>query len=235
MNNFLKIQGLYKSFQSGTEKLRILIDLSLRLKEGEMLAVTGASGSGKSTFLHLVGGMDRADAGEIILAGQKVTRLEGQQLAQFRNSKIGFIFQFHHLLPEFSALENVMFPLLLRRIPFAEARTRAHALLDAEARTRAHALLDEVGLADRSHHKPGQLSGGEQQRVAVARALVGKPSLLLGDEPTGNLDEHTAESIYELLLDIQRRHHLTSIIVTHNPKLAALCSLEKRLEEGKLV
>jgi lipoprotein-releasing system ATP-binding protein len=223
MNNFLKIQGLYKSFQSGTEKLRILIDLSLRLKEGEMLAVTGASGSGKSTFLHLVGGMDRADAGEIILAGQKVTRLEGQQLAQFRNSKIGFIFQFHHLLPEFSALENVMFPLLLRRIPFAEARIRAHA------------LLDEVGLADRSHHKPGQLSGGEQQRVAVARALVGKPSLLLGDEPTGNLDEHTAEAIYELLLDIQRRHHLTSIIVTHNPKLAALCSLEKRLEEGKLV
>ena len=223
MNNFLKIQGVYKSFQSGTEKLRILIDLSLRLKEGEMLAVTGASGSGKSTFLHLVGGMDRADAGEIILAGQKVTRLEGQQLAQFRNSKIGFIFQFHHLLPEFSALENVMFPLLLRRIPFAEARIRAHA------------LLDEVGLADRSHHKPGQLSGGEQQRVAVARALVGKPSLLLGDEPTGNLDEHTAESIYELLLDIQRRHHLTSIIVTHNPKLAALCSLEKRLEEGKLV
>ncbi len=223
MNNFLKIQGLYKSFQSGSEKLRILIDLSLRLKQGEMLAVTGASGSGKSTFLHLVGGMDRADAGEISLAGQKVTRLEGQQLAQFRNSKIGFIFQFHHLLPEFSALENLMFPLLLRRIPFAEARTRAHV------------LLDEVGLADRSHHKPGQLSGGEQQRVAVARALVGKPSLLLGDEPTGNLDEHTAESIYELLLDIQRRHHLTSIIVTHNPKLAALCSLEKRLEEGKLV
>jgi len=223
MNNFLKIKGLYKSFQSGSEKLRILIDLSLQLKEGEMLAVTGASGSGKSTFLHLVGGMDRADAGEIFLAGQNVTRLEGQQLAQFRNSKIGFIFQFHHLLPEFSALENVMFPLLLRRIPFAESRTRAHA------------LLDEVGLADRTHHKPGQLSGGEQQRVAVARALVGKPSLLLGDEPTGNLDEHTAESIYELLLDIQRRHHLTSIIVTHNPKLAALCSLEKRLEEGKLV
>jgi len=223
MNNFLKIKGLYKSFQSGSEKLRILIDLSLQLNEGEMLAVTGASGSGKSTFLHLVGGMDRADAGEIFLAGQKVTRLEGQQLAQFRNSKIGFIFQFHHLLPEFSALENVMFPLLLRRIPFAESRTRAHA------------LLDEVGLADRTHHKPGQLSGGEQQRVAVARALVGKPSLLLGDEPTGNLDEHTAEAIYELLLDIHRRHHLTSIIVTHNPKLAALCSLEKRLEEGKLV
>ncbi len=223
MNNFLKIQGLCKSFQSGNEKLRILSDLSLQLEQGEMLAVTGASGSGKSTFLHLVGGMDRADAGKILLAEEEVTRLEGQQLAKFRNQKIGFIFQFHHLLPEFSALENVMFPLLMRRIPFAESRTRADA------------LLDEMGLGDRVHHKPGQLSGGEQQRVAVARALVGKPSLLLGDEPTGNLDEHTAEAIHELLLDIHRRHHLTSIIVTHNSKLAALCGLEKRLEEGKLV
>ena len=223
MSNFLEIQGLYKSFQSGDEKLRILIDLSLQLKQGTMMAVTGASGSGKSTFLHLVGGMDRADAGQISLAGEEVTRLEGQQLAQFRNRQIGFIFQFHHLLPEFSALENVMFPLLLRRVPFFEARERAHA------------LLDEVGLGDRAHHKPGQLSGGEQQRVAVARALVGKPSLLLGDEPTGNLDEHTAEAIYELLLDIHRRHKLTSIIVTHNPKLAALCGLKKSLQEGKLV
>jgi lipoprotein-releasing system ATP-binding protein len=223
MSNFLRIQGLYKSFQSGKEKLRILIDLSLQLEQGEMLAVTGASGSGKSTFLHLVGGMDRADAGKIFLEEEEVTRLEGQQLAQFRNQKIGFIFQFHHLLPEFSALENVMFPLLMRRIPFAEARTRADA------------LLDEMSLGDRVHHKPGQLSGGEQQRVAVARALVGKPSLLLGDEPTGNLDEHTAEAIHELLLDIHRRHHLTSIIVTHNSKLAALCGLEKRLHEGKLV
>ena len=223
MSKFLEVQGLCKSFSSGDEKLHILIDLSLRLKQGEMLAVTGASGSGKSTFLHLVGGMDRADAGQISLAGEEVTRLEGQQLAQFRNRQIGFIFQFHHLLPEFSAVENVMFPLLLRRVPFPEARERAHA------------LLDEVGLGDRAHHKPGQLSGGEQQRVAVARALVGKPRLLLGDEPTGNLDEHTAEAIYELLLDIHRRHKLTSIIVTHNPKLAALCGLRKSLQEGKLV
>jgi lipoprotein-releasing system ATP-binding protein len=223
MSNFLEIQGLYKSFPSGDEKLRILIDLSLQLEQGEMLAVTGASGSGKSTFLHLVGGMDRADAGQISLAGEEVTRLEGQQLAQFRNRQIGFIFQFHHLLPEFSALENVMFPLLLRRVLFPEARERAHV------------LLDEVGLSDRAHHKPGQLSGGEQQRVAVARALVGKPGLLLGDEPTGNLDEHTADAIYELLLDIHSRHKLTSIIVTHNPKLAALCGLKKSLQEGKLV
>ncbi len=223
MSKLLEIQGLCKSFASGDEQLHILIDLSLRLKQGEMLAVTGASGSGKSTFLHLVGGMDRADSGQISLAGEEVTRLEGQQLAQFRNRQIGFIFQFHHLLPEFSAVENVMFPLLLRRVPFPEARERAHA------------LLDEVGLDNRAHHKPGQLSGGEQQRVAVARALVGKPRLLLGDEPTGNLDEHTAEAIYELLLDIHRRHKLTSIIVTHNPKLAALCGLRKSLQEGKLV
>ena len=223
MNNFLKIQGLYKSFQSGNEELHILVDLDLQLEQGQMLAVTGASGSGKSTFLHLLGGMDRADAGEIFLAGEDVTGLAGQELAQFRNRKIGFIFQFHHLLSEFSALENVMFPLLLRRAPFPEARHRAQV------------LLDEVGLGDRAHHKPGQLSGGEKQRVAVARALVGKPVLLLGDEPTGNLDEHTAETIYELLLDIHRRHHLTSIIVTHNPKLAALCGSEKRLQEGKLV
>ena len=223
MSKLLEIQGLCKSFASGDEQLHILLDLSLRLTQGEMLAVTGASGSGKSTFLHLVGGMDRADAGQIYLAGEEVTRLEGQQLAQFRNRQIGFIFQFHHLLPEFSAVENVMFPLLLRRVPFPEARERAHA------------LLDEVGLDNRAHHKPGQLSGGEQQRVAVARALVGKPRLLLGDEPTGNLDEHTAEAIYELLLDIHRRHKLTSIIVTHNPKLAALCGLRKSLQEGKLV
>ena len=182
MSKFLKIQGISKSFQSGNEKLHILVDLALDLERGQMVAVTGASGSGKSTLLHLVGGMDRADAGRILLEGVDVTRLAGKELAEFRNRKIGFIFQFHHLLPEFSALENVMFPLLLRQTPFPQARQEAQD------------LLDEVGLADRGHHKPGQLSGGEQQRVAVARALVGRPSLLLGDEPTGNLDGHTAEA-----------------------------------------
>ncbi len=223
MSKFLKIKGISKSFQSGNVRLQILVDLALDLERGQMLAVTGASGSGKSTFLHLVGGMDTADAGRILLEGVDVTRLAGKELAEFRNRKIGFIFQFHHLLPEFSALENVMFPLLLRRTPFPQARQEAQD------------LLDEVGLADRGHHKPGQLSGGEQQRVAVARALVGRPSLLLGDEPTGNLDEHTSEAIYQLLLEVHRTHRLTSIIVTHNPKLAALCEMEKRLQEGKLV
>lgn len=223
MSKFLKIQGLCKSFQSGNERLDILVNLALEIERGQMVAVTGASGSGKSTFLHLVGGMERADAGEIVLDETNVTHLADHELAKFRNQKIGFIFQFHHLLPEFSALENVMFPLLLRRSPFHQAAERAGS------------LLDEVGLSRRMHHKPGELSGGEQQRVAVARALVGEPSLLLGDEPTGNLDEHTAETVYELLGEIHRRYGLTSIIVTHNQKLAAQCELEKRLQEGKLV
>lgn len=222
MSKFLKIKGLCKSFQSGSEKLQILKNLELEVEQGQMIAVTGASGSGKSTFLHLVGGMDRADAGEIRLEGTNVNELEGPELAEFRNHKIGFVFQFHHLLPEFSALENVMFPLLLRGKTFLEA--------SGESRS----LMDEVGLGDRVHHKPGELSGGEQQRVAVARALVGKPRLLLGDEPTGNLDEQTAEALYQLLGEIHLRHKLTSIIVTHNPRLAARCDVEKRLHDGIL-
>ena len=223
MSKFLKIKGLCKSFQSGNEELQILMDLALEVQQGQMVAVTGASGSGKSTFLHLVGGMERADAGEIRLEGSDVNGLEGPELANFRNQKIGFIFQFHHLLPEFSALENVMFPLLLRGQTFRQASEKAEA------------LMEEVGLGDRIHHKPGELSGGEQQRVAVARALVGRPKLLLGDEPTGNLDEHTAESLYQLLGEIHLRHKLTSIIVTHNPRLASQCDVEKRLHDGKLV
>jgi len=223
MSEFLKINGLCKSFQSGSEKLLILRNLALEVEQGQMIAITGASGCGKSTFLHLVGGMDRADAGVIRLEETDVNELEGSELADFRNQKIGFVFQFHHLLPEFSALENVMFPLLLRGVTFLEAT--------GEARF----LMDEVGLGDRVHHKPGELSGGEQQRVAVARALVGKPRLLLGDEPTGNLDEQTAEALYQLLGEIHLRHQLTSIIVTHNHRLAAQCDVEKRLHEGALV
>jgi lipoprotein-releasing system ATP-binding protein len=223
MSEFLKINGLCKSFQSGSEKLLILRNLALEVEQGQMIAITGASGCGKSTFLHLVGGMDRADAGVIRLEETDVNELEGSELADFRNQRIGFVFQFHHLLPEFSALENVMFPLLLRGVTFLEAT--------GEARS----LMDEVGLGDRVHHKPGELSGGEQQRVAVARALVGKPRLLLGDEPTGNLDEQTAEALYQLLGEMHLRHQLTSIIVTHNPRLAAQCDVEKRLHEGALV
>ena len=218
----LQVKGLFKSYPSGEEQLHILVDLCLEVKEGQMVAVTGASGSGKSTFLHLVGGMEKPDAGEIAFEGLDITHLEARELARFRNEKIGFVFQFHHLLPEFTALENVMFPLLLRQVHTTEAAEKAST------------LLDEVGLGQRLTHKPGELSGGEQQRVALARALVGEPKLLLGDEPTGNLDEHTSEATYTLLLEIHRRRRISSIIVTHNLKLAALCDDEKHLSEGKL-
>ena len=222
MSKFLKVEKLCKSYQSGSEFLHILVDLSLEVERGQMVAITGASGSGKSTFLHLVGGMERPDAGHIFLEGVDVASFDAGELARFRNETIGFVFQFHHLLPEFSSLENVMFPLLLRRVPFHEAARRAQD------------LLTEVGLSERLRHRPGELSGGEQQRVAVARALVGTPHLLLGDEPTGNLDEQNSEAIYSLLVEVHRRHQLTSIIVTHNPKLANLCDFQRHLQGGRL-
>ncbi|RPJ58647.1 MAG: ABC transporter ATP-binding protein [Acidobacteria bacterium] len=223
MSNLVEVAHLFKSFRSGDEKLEILVDLELQVRQGAMISVTGASGSGKSTFLHLVGGIDTPDSGTITIAGQDISRLDKSALARFRNRHVGFVFQFHHLLPEFSALENVMFPLLLR------GRSRSEALSSAVQ------LLQEVGLTDRGDHRPGELSGGEQQRVAVARALAGNPSLLLGDEPTGNLDISTAETIHRLLIEVHSRHDLTSIIVTHNARLAQLCDLEYRMIGGRLV
>ena len=222
MSRALKISGLCKSYQSGDQVLEVLKDLTLEIEEGAQVAITGESGSGKSTLLHLVGGMEKPSAGEILFGDTDIVGLQGEQLAKFRNSTVGFVFQFHHLLPEFTALENVMFPLLIRGAPSSEAAKRA-----AE-------LLDEVGLAQRSHHQPGELSGGEQQRVAIARALVGNPGLLLGDEPTGNLDEKTSASIHQLLLQIHKDYGLTSIIVTHNPALADLCDEKRLLVDGRL-
>lgn len=223
MSNRVEINGLHKSYRSGQDRLHILVDLELQAQAGQIIAVTGASGSGKSTFLHLLGGMEKPDAGQILFENKDIARLSQKELAEFRNEKVGFVFQFHHLLPEFTTLENVMFPLLLRRMGSGQAAGKAEV------------LLQEVGLSNRLDHKPGELSGGEQQRVAVARALVGEPHLLLADEPTGNLDGHTSEAVFELLLKIHRSRHLTSIIVTHNPGLAKLCDLEKRLTEGKLL
>lgn len=223
MSELLRANSLCKSYRSGDSRLEVIRDLSISLEPGVMLGVTGESGSGKSTFLHLVGGMDPPDSGEIRVDGQDIWGMPPDRLAEFRNRTIGFIFQFHHLLPEFSALENVMFPLLLRRVPFPEAEARARE------------LLDEVGLTRRTHHQPGELSGGEQQRVAVARALVGRPRLLLADEPTGNLDSRTSRSVHDLLMEVHRTHGLTSIIVTHNPELAGLCERRARMEEGRLV
>lgn len=223
MSSLIEVEGLYKGYRSGTQRLEILINLHLEVEKGTMIAVTGASGSGKSTLLHLLGGMDRPDEGSINILGQEIFGLNPRELSGFRNRNIGFVFQSHHLLPEFTAAENVMMPLLLRNAD------RRKAAADAEK------LLADVGLDQRGHHRPGELSGGEQQRVALARALVGTPHLLLADEPTGNLDPKTGQSIVKLIHKLHIRHALTSIIVTHNEKLAATCSRIFRLENGALI
>jgi lipoprotein-releasing system ATP-binding protein len=218
----LQVRNLSKSFPSGEGRLTVLRDLDLAVASGRMVAVTGESGSGKSTLLHLVGGMDRPDGGTVRVAGTELGGLDAEARARFRNRAIGFVFQFHHLLPEFTAAENVAFPLLLRRVSRQESLERAEA------------LLKQVGLEARSHHRPGELSGGEQQRVAVARALAGRPKLLLADEPSGNLDDRTSGQLHELLVEIHREHQLTSVIVTHNRALAAICQQEWRMVGGRL-
>jgi lipoprotein-releasing system ATP-binding protein len=223
MSRLLEVRELCKSYISGGQRLEILSALSLSLNEGEMIGITGVSGSGKSTLLHLIGGMDRPDRGSIRILDRELCSLTAPELSGFRNRTVGFVFQSHHLLPEFTALENVMMPLLLRGASAQEAAEPAER------------LLREVGLEKRSHHRPGELSGGEQQRVALARALIGKPRLLLADEPTGNVDPHTGEAIGALFRKVHERHDLSSIIVTHNEKLARICSKVYRLENGKLI
>jgi lipoprotein-releasing system ATP-binding protein len=218
----VEVEGLDKAYAGAAARIEVLRDLSLRVDEGEMVAVVGASGVGKSTLLHVLGGLDRADAGTIMVAGTTLSGLDDTRLVEFRNRHVGFVFQFHHLLPEFTALENVEMPLRIARRPRDEARARAAA------------LLERVGLAGRAGHHPGMLSGGEQQRVAVARALVGNPGLLLADEPTGDLDERTADSLHGLLREMHAEHGLTSVIATHNPRLAAACDRVLRLEGGAL-
>jgi lipoprotein-releasing system ATP-binding protein len=219
---FIDVRGLSKSYTMGTRRLDVLRDLDLTMGQGEMVAVVGASGVGKSTLLHVLGGLDAVDSGTVRIGQTDLAQLSDDALVAFRNRHVGFVFQFHHLLPEFSALENAEMPMRIARRPAAERRARA-AL-----------LLERVGLADRTDHRPGMLSGGEQQRVAIARALVMQPSLLLADEPTGDLDEATAEALHGLLREMHREHGLTSIIATHNPRLAAACDRVLRLEGGRL-
>ena len=219
---FIEVAGLRKAYRTAAGPLPVLADLDLSVEAGQMVAIIGASGVGKSTLLHVLGGLDVFDAGAVRIGDADMGRLDDEARVRFRNRHVGFVFQFHHLLPEFTALENVEMPL---RIAGADAAGR-----EAQAR----GLLDRVGLTPRVLHKPGTLSGGEQQRVAVARALVARPSLLLADEPTGNLDEHTAEELHMLLRDMHREHGLTSIIATHNSALAAACDRVLRLEGGKL-
>ena len=222
-DEILRVEALRKVYRSGTTDLVLFDNLSFRVPEGEMLAIVGQSGAGKSSLLHILGALDTASSGEVYFAGTKLSSLGEEAAAEFRNRQIGYVWQFHYLLPEFTALENVAMPLYLR----GGSRRKAE--------TEAARWLDEVGLADRGHHRSGELSGGEQQRVALARALVNNPRLLLADEPTGDLDETTAGMVFHLLQNLHRNHGLTSILVTHNLDLAARCTRALRLESGKLV
>jgi lipoprotein-releasing system ATP-binding protein len=218
----LEVRDLHKEFLHRGKRIEVLRGLDLAVRQGEMCAIVGASGAGKSTFLHVVGTLDRPTSGAIAYRGFDVTRFRPRQLSEFRNRTIGFVFQFHHLLPEFTALENTMMPGLI------QGMTRA------ELEPLASQILDEVGLAERLTHKPGELSGGEQQRVALARALVLRPALLLADEPTGNLDAATAEGIHELFVKMNGRYGTTMLLVTHNPSLADRMPRRLRLEGGQI-
>ncbi len=219
---FIEVTGLSKSYQVGGTSLTVLRELDLSMEQGEMVAIVGASGVGKSTLLHVLGGLDSLDGGTVRIADTEMAALSDAARVAFRNRNVGFVFQFHHLLPEFSALENAEMPMRIARLPAPERRARATE------------LLQRVGLGERLTHRPGMLSGGEQQRVAIARALVMEPSLFLADEPTGDLDEHTADELHHLLRGMTRERQLTSMIATHNPRLAAACDRVLRLEEGRL-
>lgn len=221
--SFIEIRGLVKSYAAPSGQLTVLRDLDLAIERGQMVAVVGASGVGKSTLLHVLGGLDAFESGDVRVGDAAIDGMDDDALVEWRNRHVGFVFQFHHLLPEFSAIENVEMPLFLAGVTAAERRARAEQ------------LLARVGLTARASHRPGALSGGEQQRVAVARALVGRPSLLLADEPTGNLDESTASDLHQLLRGIHAEDGITSVIVTHNPRLAAACDRVFRLEGGRLI
>jgi lipoprotein-releasing system ATP-binding protein len=218
----LEVRDLCKSYGGGEQRVDVLKGISLVLKKGETVALLGASGAGKSTLMHIIGALDRPTSGSVKYAGEDIFTKSESQLASYRNSSIGFVFQFHHLLPEFSALENVMMPALISGISRQEATLLARS------------ILDEVGLGHRVGHKPGELSGGEQQRVAVARALVMQPQMLLADEPTGNLDMNTSENIHQLFEDLHNSRGLSLLIVTHNERLAARTMRQVRMLDGKI-
>ena len=218
----LQVENLKKEYRTGESRLVVFENLSFHVRKGEMLAIVGESGTGKSSLLHVLGILDRASEGDIYCAQLSLKSLSDDAAADFRNREIGFVWQFHYLLPEFDALENVAMPLLARG-------ENPH-----QARARAANWLREVGLADRMHHRAGELSGGEQQRVALARALVTEPKLLLADEPTGDLDTGTAERIFDLIAQLHSQHQLTSIIVTHNLDFARRCGRILRLQRGRL-
>jgi lipoprotein-releasing system ATP-binding protein len=222
MSVSVRARGVEKAYDDGARKVAVLRGVDLDVEPGEMVAIMGPSGSGKSTLLHVLGALDRPDAGRVEVAGQDLSALRGAALAAFRNRTLGFVFQFHQLLPDFTAVENVLIP---GRIAGGDL---------AALRRRATALLEEVGLADRADHFPNQLSGGERQRVALSRALLLEPPLMLADEPTGNLDPKSGDQVFDLLAELQGRHRATVVLVTHNPEIARRCGRLLRLEDGLL-
>jgi len=222
MSPFLVAEGVHKSYRTAGAPIHVLRGLDLSADRGEMIAVVGASGVGKSTLLHVLGGLDRFDGGAIRIGEADLSAMSDAEVVAFRNRNVGFVFQFHHLLPEFNALENVMMPGLIR------------GLRPAEAEQRARTVLERVGLEARLTHKPGELSGGEQQRVAVARAVAMSPRVVMADEPTGNLDPVTGAEVHTLLMDLNRDHGITLVIVTHNEELSRLAHRTLRLQNGKL-
>jgi len=222
MEFVLQAQSVSKRFQDGRLDVRVLEEVNLSLKRGESLAIVGASGSGKSTLLHILGGLDRASHGEVQLMGQSLSNLTASQLGMLRNTHLGFVYQFHHLLAELNAWENVAMPLWIRRESSKSSQLQAQQ------------LLSQLGLSQRLTHRPSELSGGERQRVAIARALVTKPACVLADEPTGNLDRQTAKEVFELMLSMSKSIQTSFVVVTHDPELAALCDAVMNLKDGHL-
>jgi len=222
MNNILTVTNLFKTYQNGPQKVEVIKGISLDIPEGDVVIIVGPSGVGKSTLLHLIGGLDQPTAGEVHIDQRAIFQLSDKELAVFRNQHIGFVFQFHHLLPEFTALENVLIPGMMHRKNISEIERYARD------------LLFEVGLSERLTHKPSQLSGGEQQRVAVARALINRPKLVLADEPTGNLDKQNSQSLYRLILSLNKKFNQTFLIVTHNEMMASHASQVIEMEDGRI-
>lgn len=220
----LKLENIEKKYSGSVEELHIINNLSFSVEEGEFISILGRSGSGKSTLLNIMGLLDKVDSGKIFIGGQEVDKLSEEERDKIKNQMIGFVFQFHYLLPEFTALENVMLPALLNNFD-----------KKLEIEKRAKELLEKVGLGERENHKPSQLSGGEKQRVAIARALINSPKILLADEPTGNLDEETSEMIFKILKDINKNEKQTIIVVTHSKDLAEISDKQLYLKKGVLV